>query len=70
MCKSWCELIIGLVIALFALFWWTLSYTRWVVLVAALLLIIHSFMCKHCWCSCDKGCKMHGEKEMTKSKKK
>lgn len=70
MCKSWCELIIGLVIAVFALFWWNWMYTQWVVVIAAIILIIHSFTCKSCWCCCDGMCKMHGEMKSTKSKKK
>ena len=49
MCKSWCELVIGLVIALVALFAWNTTYSKWVIVIAAIALIIHSFTCKVCW---------------------
>ena len=47
MCKSWCELILGAVIIIFAL--WEVSYSRWVIIIAAAILIIHSFTCKKCF---------------------
>jgi len=48
MCKSWCELILGVVILVFALFdsW---AYSKLIVTVAAVVLIVHSFMCKQCF---------------------
>jgi len=47
MCKSWCELILGLVIIVFAL--WQTSFSVWVVLIAGIALVIHSFTCTKCF---------------------
>lgn len=47
MCKSWCESILGLVILIFAL--WQTMYSKWIIVIAAIVLIIHSFMCKQCF---------------------
>jgi len=44
-CK-WCTTIIGIVILVF-LFWETAAST-WIIAIAAILLIIHAFMCKNC----------------------
>ncbi|MBS3076853.1 hypothetical protein J4233_01140 [Candidatus Pacearchaeota archaeon] len=64
MCKSWCELVIGLVIALVALFAWNTTYSKWVIVIAAIALIIHSFTCKKCfYCECKE------EPEMKKRKR-
>ncbi|MBI2451987.1 hypothetical protein HYV50_02830 [Candidatus Pacearchaeota archaeon] len=49
MCKSWCELVIAIVILIFALFLWTWAYTQWVIVIAAIVLAIHSFTCKKCF---------------------
>jgi len=51
MCKSWCELILGIIILVFA-YWPDLvgvGYGKWVVIIAAVILIIHSFTCKSCF---------------------
>jgi hypothetical protein len=51
MCKSWCELIIALVILVVAM-WPALlgaSISNWVIIVAAIVLAIHSFTCKSCF---------------------
>ncbi|MBU0907879.1 MAG: hypothetical protein KKD18_01795 [Nanoarchaeota archaeon] len=66
MCKSWCEFIIGLVIALIALFAWDWMYSKWVIVIAAIVLIIHSFMCK----SCFAGHYMAMKEQKTETKKK
>ena len=47
MCKSWCEAILGLIILVFALM--QQEWAKWVVVVAAVVLIIHSFTCKTCF---------------------
>jgi hypothetical protein len=47
MCKSWCESILGVVILIFAL--WQTMYSKWIIVIAAIVLIIHSFMCKQCF---------------------
>jgi len=41
MCKSWCELVIGLVIALVALFAWNTTYSKWVIVIAAIIAAIY-----------------------------
>jgi hypothetical protein len=46
MCKSWCEAILGLIIILFAV--WPNSFSKWVFIIAGLVLIWHSFMCNKC----------------------
>jgi len=50
MCKSWCEAIIAVVILLFS--WVNLvsaMATKWIVTIAAIILLIHSFTCKKCF---------------------
>ncbi len=47
MCKSWCELILGLVVIVFAL--WQTQYSQWVLVIAGLVLAVHSFTCKSCF---------------------
>jgi len=47
MCKSWCELIIGAIILVFSL--WATAISKWVVVIAAIVLIVHSFTCKVCF---------------------
>jgi len=54
MCKSWCELIISLVIIIaLAMGMWTsvinLVVASWIAIIAALVLLIHSFTCKSCF---------------------
>ena len=60
MCKSWCELILGAIIIIFAL--WQTAYSQWVIIITAVILIIHSFTCKKCFT----GMGMRGN-EMPKS---
>lgn len=67
MCKSWCELVIGIIIALLALFAWNWLYSRWIIVIAAIVLIIHSFMCKSCFMG--KHHEMKEVKSETKKKK-
>lgn len=64
MCKSWCELIIAIVVIVFAL--WATTYSKWILVVAGIVLLIHSFTCKACF---NKGMKMM-DKEMPAMKKK
>ena len=47
MCKSWCEAILGLIILVFALV--ETTYSKWIIVIAAVLLLIHSFTCKKCF---------------------
>jgi hypothetical protein len=47
MCKSWCEVILGLIILVFTFV--EQDWAKWVVAVAAVMLIIHSFTCKACF---------------------
>lgn len=48
MCKSWCEAIIAVIILVFT--WWnTWAYSQWVVMIAAVVLLVHSFSCKSCF---------------------
>ena len=47
MCKSWCEIVLGVIILISAL--WPAPFSKWVLLIVALILILHSFMCKQCF---------------------
>ena len=47
MCKSWCELIIAVLVIVFAL--WATTYSKWVLVIAGVVLLIHSFTCKKCF---------------------
>lgn len=51
MCKSWCEAIIAIVILVFAL--WPIlvgaEISKWIIVIAAVVLLIHSFTCKKCF---------------------
>ena len=50
MSNSWCELIIGILIIVFAL--WTIPViSEWILLILGIILIVHSFMCKSCFLS-------------------
>ena len=51
MCKSWCELIIAIVIIVFAL--WETTWSKWIILIAGIVLAIHSFTCKKCFVGMD-----------------
>ena len=48
MCKSWCEGILAIIIIVFA-FWSSWQYSQWIIIIAAVLLLIHSFTCKKCF---------------------
>jgi len=58
---SICEVIIGVLVIVFAL--WLTQYSKWILLILGVALIIHSFACK--------GCKMcnYEEKPMSKGSK-
>ncbi len=47
MCKSWCEALIAVVVIVFAL--WPTAYSQWIIVIAAVVLLIHSFTCKKCF---------------------
>jgi hypothetical protein len=44
-CK-WCETVLAIVIIVFA-FWETVA-SQWIVVIAAILLLIHAWSCKNC----------------------
>jgi len=49
MCKSWCELIVAIVVIVFGwpgLINW---YNNWILVGAGVVLLIHSFACKKCF---------------------
>lgn len=47
MCKSWCELILGLIILVST--YVDGAYSKWVTMIAAIILVLHSFTCKGCF---------------------
>ena len=49
MCKSICEAVWAVILLVFALFFWGWTYTKWVVVIVAIILLIHSFTCKKCF---------------------
>ena len=51
MCKSWCEAILAVVIIVFALWpnWIGPMASQWIVVIAGIVLLIHSFTCKKCF---------------------
>ena len=61
MCKSWCELIVAIVVIVFAL-WDTMAYSKWIVVIAGVVLLIHSFTCKKCFAGMGKDMKMSAKK--------
>ena len=70
MCKiKVCELVLGAVILVFAFL--QVMASKWVVIIASLLLIIHSFIpCRVCCCN-DGECEMHETPiKSTKAKRK
>ncbi len=44
---STCELILGIIILVFAL--WQTSWSGWIIAIAAIVLIIHSMTCRVCF---------------------
>ena len=46
-CK-WCTTIIGIVILVFAFLEGVTGLNMWIIVIAAILLIIHAFKCKNC----------------------
>ena len=44
---STCELILGIIILVFAL--WETAWSSWIVVIAAIVLIIHSMTCRVCF---------------------
>jgi len=48
MCKSWCEIILGIAVIVFAL--WTIpDVSNWVLVLIGAAIIIHSLTCKSCF---------------------
>ena len=56
MCKSWCEALIALVVIIFVL--WETTYSKWILLIAGVVLLIHSFTCKKCFAGHNHGMMM------------
>ena len=54
MCKSWCEAILAIIIIVFA-FLDQFSWSKWVVVIAGVILLIHSFSCNSCFAGGMKG---------------
>ena len=51
MCKSWCEAILAVIILVFTYgigAGWG-DWSTWIVYIAALVLLVHSFNCKKCF---------------------
>ncbi len=69
MCKSWCELIIAVVVIVFAVWESVYSFVgKWILLIAGIVLLIHSFMCKKCFS--HSGNSMKDVKSLITKKKK
>ncbi len=47
--KSVCEAIIAVIILVFALAFWSSAWTQWVIVIAAIVLLIHSLTCHKCF---------------------
>ena len=56
MCKSICEAILAVILVVFSLVpaLWTAAFSRWVILIVGIVLLIHSFACKKCFASMPK----------------
>jgi len=63
----WVETILGLAILVFT--WWMVSWGKWVVTIAAAMIILHALMCKNCG-ACSNDVKMAPTKTAVKKKKK
>ncbi|MDO8509019.1 MAG: hypothetical protein Q7S27_05030 [Nanoarchaeota archaeon] len=48
MCKSICEAVLAIIIILAAI-WDNVDYSMWIILVAGIILLVHSFTCKKCF---------------------
>jgi phosphatidylglycerophosphate synthase len=60
-CK-WTETILALVIIVFA--FWEVTYSMWIIIIAAVLLLIHAFRCKNCGtCMPEKGMQVSGSRK-------
>ncbi len=60
-CK-WIEILLAAIIIVFS--FWEQSYSMWIIVIAAILLLAHAFMCN----SCHRG--SHGMMDMMSDKKK
>ena len=50
MCKSWCEAILGIVIIVLSFVPNSpANWADWVILIAGVVLLVHSFICKSCF---------------------
>jgi hypothetical protein len=48
---KWCEIVMGILVIVFAL--WNVPVSKWILVAIGIILIVHSFMCKMCCCSCE-----------------
>lgn len=65
-CKA-TEIVLGLVVLVFA--FWQTTYSKWVIIIAAALLIIHGLMCQT-MAGCEPKTKKPVAKKKAKKKKK
>ncbi len=47
MCKSVCEAVLAIIILVFSFV--ETAYSQWIIVIAAIILLIHSFTCKKCF---------------------
>jgi hypothetical protein len=47
MVKSWCELVIAVLVIVFAA--WPIMYSKWILIALGVILAIHSFSCNKCF---------------------
>ena len=49
MFKSVCEAVLAIIILVFSLAFWETAYSQWIIVIAGIILLIHSFTCKKCF---------------------
>jgi|GEM_PF-3154600 len=60
---KWCEVVIGALVILFAL--WQLAFSKWVLVLLGIIVLVHSITCKMCcW-----HCQIPAEKKVAGRKK-
>ena len=61
---EWCEVIIGILILVFNYFSW---YSKTIIIILGVVLIVHAFMCRKCNLCCDcEECEMPVKKARKK----
>jgi hypothetical protein len=62
------EIIVAIVVLVFA--FWQTAYSKWILVIAAIALILHALICKNCaGCMPEKDMKMHSMKKSSKKKR-